>query len=443
MAHHAQCMIMVDTLLQALAQVDPPAFVGRVVEAYGTLIRVTGVPARIGELCRLRDPGNGHELLAEVVGIRRHITLLNPLGPMEGVSGAMEVEVVAGAATIGVGPALLGRVLDAQGLPIDGLAPLTCSLRVPLYRAAPDPLQRLPVDKPLVTGVQAIDALLTLGLGQRAGIFATAGGGKSTLLGMLARGAASDVNVVVLVGERGREVREFIDENLGPEGLRKSVVLVATSDRPALERCRVALAGTAIAEYFRDRGQSVLLMMDSVTRYARALRDVGLALGEPPVRRGFTPSVFSQLPRLFERAGSNDKGYITGIYTVLAEDEQEGEDPVAEEVRSLLDGHIILSRKLAAAAHFPAIDVLNSASRVMHHVADPQHRRCAARVRQLMAKYKEVELLLQVGEYQKGADRETDQAVQAAGLIRQLLQQSAQHLTPFPQTLASLEKAAT
>lgn len=432
---------MPEVLLDVLNQIEPRSYIGRVVEAWGTLIRVTGVPARIGELCRLRDPGNGHELLAEVVGIKQHITLLNPLGPMEGVSNAMLVEVVEGASTVPVGPALLGRVLDAQGLPLDGLPRPLCTQHAPLYRAAPDPMDRLPVNQAFATGVQAIDAMLTLGLGQRAGIFAMAGGGKSTLLGMLARGADSDVNVVVLVGERGREVREFIDENLGPAGLAKSVVLVATSDRPPLERCRVALVGTAIAEYFRDQGKRVLLMMDSVTRYARALRDVGLALGEPPVRRGFTPSVFTQLPRLFERAGNNDKGYITGIYTVLAEDEQEGEDPVTEEVRSLLDGHIILSRKLAAAAHYPAIDVLNSASRVMHNVTDTGHRQSANRVRHLMAKYKEVELLLQVGEYQKGSDPQADAAIQAANAIKQLLQQSAHHLTPYPQTLDLLHKA--
>ncbi len=429
---------MPELLLDVLERIEPRTYEGRVVEAWGTLIRVSGIPARIGDLCRLRDPQDGHELLAEVVGIKQHITLLNPLGPMEGVSAGMVVELAEGASTVPVGPELLGRCLDALCLPLDGQPAPRCAQRAPLYRPAPDPLQRLPVNQPLATGVKAIDAMLTLGLGQRAGIFAMAGGGKSTLLGMLARGAEADVNVLVLVGERGREVREFLDENLGAEGLKKSVVIVATSDRPPLERCRVALVGTAIAEYFRDQGKRVLLMMDSVTRYARALRDVGLALGEPPVRRGFTPSVFSQLPRLFERAGNNDKGYITGIYTVLAEDEQEGEDPVTEEVRSLLDGHIILSRRLAAAAHYPAIDVLNSASRVMHNVTTAAHRAQAARVRQLMAKYKEVELLLQVGEYQQGSDADADAAIRAANAIRDLLQQNAQQLMPFSDTLHQL-----
>ncbi|CBL45618.1 Type III secretion system ATPase [gamma proteobacterium HdN1] len=434
---------MSELLLDVLNRIEPRVYTGRVVEAWGTLIHVTGVPAKIGDICRLRDPANGNELLAEAVGIKHHITLLNPLGTMEGVSNTMLVEVIEGASTVPVGRELLGRVLDSQGLPLDGKPPPNCAHRAAIYAAAPDPMKRLPVDKAFSTGVQAIDSMLTLGLGQRAGIFAMAGGGKSTLLGMLARGSESDVNVVVLIGERGREVREFIDESLGAEGLAKSVVLVSTSDRPALERCRVALVGTAIAEYFRDKGLRVLLMMDSVTRYARALRDIGLALGEPPVRRGFTPSVFSQLPRLFERAGNNEKGYITGIYTVLAEDEHDGEDPVTEEVRSLLDGHIVLSRKLAAAAHYPAIDVLASASRVMHNVTTPEHRQKAARVRALMSKYKEVELLLQVGEYKKGTDGQADDAIRAAPMIGGLLKQDSTVVTPYARTLELLERAVS
>ena len=277
-------------------------------------------------------------------------------------------------------------------------------------------------------------------MGQRVGIFAAAGGGKSTLLGMLARGAASDVNVIVLVGERGREVREFVDDSLGPEGLRKSVVIVATSDRPALERSRAADVGTAIAEHFRDRGQRVLLLMDSVTRYARALRDVGLAVGEPPARRGFPPSVFSALPRLFERAGNNDRGSITAFYTVLLEDEDAGADPIGEEVRSILDGHVVLSRKLAAAAHFPAIDVLASASRVMSRVTDGAHRAAAAKLRGALAKYQEIELLLQVGEYKPGADRDADFAVERIGAIRGLLRQDAADPGDYQTSLQQLQR---
>src|SRR5699024_2849342 len=260
------------------------------------------------------------------------------------------------------------------------------------------------------TGVRCIDATLTIGRGQRTGIFAVAGGGKSTLLGMLARNARADVNVIVLVGERGREVGEFLQDSLGEEGLARSVVVVATSDRPALERSRVAWLGTAIAEHFRDRGMHVMLMMDSVTRFARALRDVGLAMGEPPARRGFTPSVFSALPRLFERAGANRHGTITAFYTVLMEDE-DGNDPVAEEVRSILDGHIYLSRRLAQADHYPAIDVLDSASRVMPRVATPEHMQAAGVLRRHLAKYREIEMLLQLGEYKAGNDAEADAAI--------------------------------
>lgn len=432
---------MNDALLSALSSTETKTFVGRVVDAYGTLIRVTGLQTGIGEMCRLRDAQSGRELLAEVVGIQNQTYLLTPLGPLEGVSFNMEVQALRGAGTVAVGDALLGRVIDARGRPLDGLPPPVCHHLAPLSREAPDALMRRPIDQPLVTGIRAIDGLLTLGLGQRVGIFASAGGGKSTLLGMLARGANADIIVLVLVGERGREVGEFIADNLGPEGLRKSVVLVATSDRPALERCRVADAGTAVAEYFRDHGKRVLLMMDSVTRYARALRDVGLALGEPPVRRGFTPSVFSRLPRLFERAGNNHLGTITAVYTVLVEDEQEGEDPVAEEVRSLLDGHLLLSRRLAAAAHYPAIDVLKSASRVMSRVTTDAHQTSAARARQLLAKYQEIELLLQVGEYKKGADREADQALESHAPLRKWLQQDTHRLSPFDDTLNQLEQA--
>jgi type III secretion protein N (ATPase) len=296
-------------------------------------------------------------------------------------------------------------------------------------------MTRIPIRQPFHTGVRAIDTVLTVGEGQRVGIFAAAGGGKSTLLGMLARSAA-DVNVIVLLGERGREVREFIDDNLGAEGLRKSVVVVATSDRPALERGRAAYVGTAIAEYFRDQGKRVLLLLDSVTRFARALRDVGLAVGEPPARRGYPPSVFSALPRLFERTGNNELGSVTAFYTVLLEDE-EG-DPIGEEVRSILDGHIYLSRKLAAANHFPAIDVLASASRVMPRVAQPAHLHAAALMRKQLAKYQDVELLLQIGEYKRGSDAEADEAIRNIPAIHKLLQQPADQLSGFDDNVMAL-----
>jgi ATP synthase in type III secretion protein N len=425
----------VDPLLAELRNVDPLKKVGRVAEAYGTLIRATGVGASIGEVCELRNPLSGQKLMAEVVGIGRGLTLLTPLGPLTGLSAATEVVSRGQQATIGAGTALLGRVLNALGEVIDdGPAPNGLT-QVPVHREAPNALTRERIAKAFPSGVRAIDALLTVGEGQRVGIFAAAGGGKSTLLGMLAR-ASADVNVIVLVGERGREVREFIEDNLGPEGLRRSVVVVATSDRPALERSRAAYVGTAIAEYFRDQGRKVLLLLDSVTRFARALRDVGLAVGEPPARRGFPPSVFSSLPGLFERSGNNDRGSITAFYTVLLEDE-EG-DPIGDEVRSILDGHIHLSRKLAAANHFPAIDVLASASRVMSRVVTAQHQRAAGALRKQLAKFQDMELLLQIGEYKAGSDAEADAAIRNIGPIRQFLQQPPQDLSSFEASTRSL-----
>jgi type III secretion protein N (ATPase) len=426
-----------DPLLAALRSVDPLKHVGRVAEAYGTLIRATGVNARIGEVCELRDPASGQHLMAEVVGIGRGMTLLTPLGTLDGLSAATEVVAKGRQATVGAGPNLLGRALDALGNVIDGGAEPTDLVRVPVYRDAPNALTRAPIRRAFQTGVRSVDAVLTVGEGQRVGIFAAAGGGKSTLLGMLARGAAADVNVIVLVGERGREVREFIEDNLGPEGLRRSVIVVATSDRPALERTRAAYVGTAIAEHFRSQGRRVLLLLDSVTRFARALRDVGLAVGEPPARRGYPPSVFSALPRLFERSGNDELGSITAFYTVLLEDE-EG-DPIGDEVRSILDGHIYLSRKLAAANHFPAIDVLASASRTMPRVVNPEHLRAAALVRKHLAKYQDVELLLQIGEYKHGTDSDADAAIGKMAPIRQLLQQSAQQLSSFEDNVRALE----
>ncbi len=428
------------SLLSKLAEASGVVQVGRVAEAYGTLIRATGINAKIGEICRLRDPKSIDQeqpLLAEVVGIVDGQTLLTPLGSIDGLSSATEVTATGARATVGVGEPLLGRILDASGEPIDRAGDLAGLSRRSIHADAPNPLTRRPVDRPFGSGVRAIDATLTLGEGQRVGIFAAAGGGKSTLLGMLARGADVDVNVIVLVGERGREVNEFIQDNLGPEGLARSVVVLATSDRPALERARAAYVGTTIAEYFRDQGQRVLLLMDSVTRFARALRDVGLSIGEPPTRRGFTPSVFSALPLLFERAGNNDKGSITAIYTVLKEDE-ETSDPIVEEVRSILDGHIVLSRQLAAANHYPAIDVGASASRVMNRVSDALHQAAAAKLRSCMAKYAEVELLVQLGEYKAGQDPDADMAIERIDAIRRLLQQPCEQQSVFEDSLTQL-----
>lgn len=434
---------MIDPLLGALAKVQSIERVGRVAEAHGTLIRATGLKAAIGELCELRNPrGEGDPdflLAAEVVGVSKQMTLLTPLGALDGVSATTVVHATGRQAAVRAGDGLLGRILDAHGEPIDGKGPIGPSVEAPIYAASPNPLTRKLIDRPFSTGVRAIDATMTTGEGQRVGIFAVAGGGKSTLLGMLARGGDADVNVIALVGERGREVNEFIHDNLGEEGLAKSVIVVATSDRPALERSRAAWVATAIAEHFRDRGKRVLLLLDSVTRFARALRDVGLAVGEPPARRGYPPSVFSALPRLFERAGNNDKGSITAFYTVLAEDE-DGNDPIVEEVRSILDGHIVLSRKLAAAYHYPAIDVLTSLSRVMPRVVEQSHLRAAGQLRKYLAKYQDIELLLQLGEYKRGADPEADIAIEKIGPMRQLLQQPAGELVPFAQSADTLRR---
>ena len=347
---------------------------GRVVEAIGTTIRVTGIEARIGQTCELLEPGTGLVVAAEVVGLAGETAILTPIGELRGLSVGAEVVVRDVQAAIAFGDGLLGRVLDGRGQPIDGRGPLiNAGATQPLYAAAPQPMARATIDEALPTGVRVIDALVTLGLGQRMGVFAAAGGGKSTLMGMLARHAAADVIVIGLIGERGREVREFIDDALGVDGLARSVVVCATSDRSAMERVRAAHHATAIAEGFRAQGRRVLLLMDSVTRFARALREIGLAAGEPAVRRGFPPSVFAELPRLFERAGTDATGSITAIYTVLLEDE-EGGDPIGEEVRSILDGHIILSRKLGNAGHYPAMDALASLSRLFTRIATPEHR---------------------------------------------------------------------
>lgn len=432
-----------DPLLSALSAVKTIERVGRVADAYGTLIRATGLKASIGELCHLRHPrGEGDPrfcLAAEVVGVSKQHTLLTPLGALDGISATTEVYATGKQASVGAGDSLLGRVLDAHGNPIDDLGPLTGTVDAPIYADSPNPLTRSLIERPFSTGVRAIDTVMTAGEGQRIGIFAVAGGGKSTLLGMLARGGDADVNVIVLVGERGREVNEFIYDNLGDAGLARSVIVVATSDRPALERSRAAWVGTAIAEHFRDRGKRVLLLVDSVTRFARALRDVGLAVGEPPARRGFPPSVFSALPRLFERAGNNEHGSITAFYTVLAEDE-DGSDPIVEEVRSILDGHIVLSRKLAAAYHYPAIDVLTSLSRTMPRVVDEAHLRAAGQLRKYLAKYQDIELLLQLGEYKRGSDPEADVAIEKIGPIRKLLQQSSSELVEFEKSSSALRR---
>ncbi|GLU32100.1 type III secretion system ATPase SctN [Trinickia caryophylli] len=410
---------------------------GKVMEALGTLIRVSGIDVRYGELCELRT-GHG-ELMqyAEVVGFSRDTVLLSPFGRLDGLSRDTQVVALRRPLAIPVGPALFGRVVDSMGQPIDGRGPIETEQTAALYAAPPDAMSRPLLDRPLDTGVRVVDGMMTLGEGQRVGIFAPAGVGKSTLMGMFARGTRCDLNVIALIGERGREVREFIEQILGPEGIARSVVVCATSDRSSIERVKAAYSATAIAEYFRNRGMRVLLMMDSLTRFARAQREIGLAAGEPPARRGFPPSIFAELPRLLERAGLSEHGSITALYTVLAEDES-GSDPIAEEVRGILDGHMILSREIAARNQYPAIDVLASLSRVMPQVTDSAHREAAGHVRRLLAKHREIETLLQLGEYRAGGDPVADEAVRKIEAIRQFLCQRTDEFSARDATLAAL-----
>lgn len=398
-------------------------FTGRVVQAIGTSLRVSGLPVRIGQRCEVHDKLTNTVVPADVVGINNGDAVLVPLGGIQGVAVDSTVRIVAEIATVPVGDALLGRVIDGFGQVLDDQGELPACRRVPLHAASPNPLTRQRINQRLSTGVRAIDSLMSVGVGQRLGIFAPAGVGKSTLLGMLAMHADAQVIVVGLIGERGREVREFLEDALSEQARERTVIVVATSDRPAMERVNAAITATAIAEGFRDSGKRVLLLMDSVTRYARAVREVGLAVGEPPVRQGFPPSVFAELPRLFERAGNNAEGSITAFYTVLTDDD-EGLDPVAEETRSILDGHIVLSRQIAEKNQFPAINVLASLSRLARQLTNDREQQAAGLVRSLLAKYKEIEFLLQVGEYKAGSDALADTAIARHEAILQFLQQT-------------------
>lgn len=426
-------------LRSRIARLDSFDREGRVAEAFGTLIRVTGLRARIGETCHLRTRQTSEVLEAEVVGVAGKQTLLTPLGSLRGISPDTLVSGTGQMARVDVGQGVLGRVLDARGKPMDGRGPIRSVASMPVYRKAPDAFQRPLIDQVLPTGIRCIDGLLTVGRGQRMGIFAMAGVGKSMLMGMLARACQADVVVIVLVGERGRELREFMEYSLTEETRERTVIVCSTSDRPALERTRAPHVGTSIAEYFRDQGRDVLLLMDSVTRYARAMRDVGLALGEPPTRKGFTPSVFSELPVLLERTGASEKGTISAFYTVLKE-EEDSADPLAEEVLSILDGHIVLSRKLSEQGHFPAIDVLRSKSRLARSICSPEQIRLAGRCVESLARYKENEFLLRVGEYSRGTDPAVDAAIDRHPAIGEFLRQDVHEFVEFPETLRQLNR---
>ncbi len=397
---------------------------GSVVQTAGLTASVADFPAPVGAMVEI-DRQSGHSVEAEVVGFRDKTTLVMPLSNMRGIRRGSEVRLVRTSRSLRVGDALLGRVVDARGRCIDGRPQPMLRERLPLEGQSIAPTQRPRIDKPLGTGVKVIDGLLTCGQGQRLGIFAGSGVGKSVLLGMMGRYTAADVTIIALVGERGREVNEFVQRELGPEGLARSVVVVATSNEPALLRVQAAHTATTIAEYFRDQGKNVLLVMDSITRYALAQREIGLAAGEPPTTRGYTPSVFSMLPKLVERTGRTRKGSITAFYSVLVEGDDENE-PVADAMRGLLDGHVWLSRKLAERGHFPAVDVLGSISRLAKDVTSAEQQQAAQTLRQLLAIYAENEDLLSIGAYRQGSNKPLDVAVEMRDQFDQLLRQKVE-----------------
>jgi len=431
-------------LKQAVEDARPIEVKGRVIQVVGTIVKAAVPGVKIGEVCILRNAWENYEVRAEVVGFTKGAALLTALGTMTGISAQTEVIPTRKVLMVPTGDTLLGRVVDGLGRPLDAdkKGPLHPQGFYPVLAEPPSPLERTIIAKPLSLGVRAIDGMLTCGEGQRLGIFAAAGGGKSTLLAEIIRNTEAEVSVLALIGERGREVREFIEKDLGPEGMKRAVVVCATSDRSAMERLKAAYVATSIAESFRDRGKKVLLMMDSVTRFGRAQREIGLAAGEPPTRRGFPPSVFSELPKLMERAGNSAKGSITALYTVLVEGDDMTE-PIADETRSILDGHIILSRKLAAINHYPAIDILRSLSRCQNAIVSKEHKKSAAKVREILAKYEEVELLLRIGEYQKGSDRVTDEAIAKIDAVNAFLKQGLDEKPTYEDTVAALAEAVT
>jgi type III secretion protein N (ATPase) len=426
-----------DALRAHLAEASAQKPEGRVRAVTGLSVRIALPGARVGDVVIVKR--RGEPLLMEIVGFFEGEAVGIPLGDLAGVGPDDVVESTGTRLEVGAGASLLGRVLDGLGRPADGLPEPTGLVRVPVDRAPPSALGRRPVERPLATGVRAIDGLLTLGVGQRVGLFAGSGVGKSTLLGAIARGTSADLVVVALVGERGREVGDFLQHALGEEGRKRSVVVVATSDAPALERLRAVQVATAIAEFFRDAGKSVMLLVDSVTRVARAQREVGLAAGEPPARRGYPPSVFAMLPRLLERSGQGERGSITAIYTVLVEG-GDMEEPIADEVRGILDGHIVLDRAIAARGQYPAIDVTVSLSRVMEAVVANEHAQAARKFRALLSAYEQKRDLIQLGAYAKGSDARIDRAIQALPEIERFLAQAPSDVAAFDGSVAALRQ---
>jgi flagellum-specific ATP synthase len=417
----------------------PIRAIGRVINVVGLVIEAHGPVSCLGTVCDIYTTGKNTTIAAEVSGFKDNNVLLMPLEDIHGIAPGCKVVARRQRAVLPVGSGLLGRVIDGLGNPIDGKGPIAAECEYPIYATAPNPLQRKRIRRPLDLGIRAINGLLTVGCGQRIGVFAGSGVGKSVLLGMIARKTKADVNVIALIGERGREVNEFIDKELGPEGLSRSVIVVATSDCLPLIRMRGAFIATAIAEYFRDQGRDVNLMMDSVTRFAMAQREIGLALGEPPTTKGYTPSVFTILPKLLERAGTSaNNGTITGLYTVLVEGDDSNE-PIADAVRSILDGHINLSRDLAMQNHYPAIDVLGSISRVMVDVVNDQHKQNANHFKEILATYRKAEDLINIGAYVSGSNSKIDYAIEMIDRINAYLRQDIDETVLFDDSINQLE----
>lgn len=420
-----------------LEQVDLVKVIGKVIQVVGLVIEAQVIGVSIGDLCTIAV-GKDQFTYGEVVGFRQGRVLIMPLGSTSGISPGSEVVAAGKPLAVKVGPQLLGRILGGLGEPIDGKGPIVSDIEGPLQSEPPDPVSRPRVTEVLRVGIRAIDGVLTCGRGQRLGIFSGSGVGKSTVMGMIARNAEADINVISLVGERGREVRDFIEESLGEEGLKKSVVVVATSDQPPLIRLKAAFVGTAIAEYFRDQGNKVILMMDSVTRFAMAQREVGLATGEPPTTKGYTPSVFAMLPKLMERSGTSEIGSITAFYTILVEGDDFNE-PIADQSRSILDGHIILSRDLAAKNHYPAIDVPHSVSRLMSTLVTKEHKEAGAKLREVLARYAEAEDLINIGAYVKGSNPKIDFAISKIDDVNSFLKQGTFEQVDYDDTVRQLE----
>ncbi len=414
-------------------------YAGRVTRVIGLTIESKGPKANIGEICRICNDKHQEEVFAEIVGFKENKVLLMPFGDMRGIGPGNQVISEGRTLRVSVGNQLIGRILDGLGNPIDGKKAIQAEEYYPVNNVPPNPLKRQRIVQPMPLGIKAIDGLLTVGKGQRIGIFAGSGVGKSTLIGMITRNTKADINVIALIGERGREVREFIEKDLGEEGLKRSVIIVATSDQPALIRLKGAFLATSIAEYFRDQGKHVLLMMDSLTRFAMAQREIGLAIGEPPVSKGYTPSVFSILPKLLERAGTSENGSITGLYTVLV-DGDDFTEPVTDTARGILDGHIILSRDLANRNQYPAIDVLSSVSRVMPDIVTEKHREIAGEIIKTMAVYKDAEDLINIGAYVKGSSEKIDYAISNIDSILDFLQQGTYENHSFEEILNLLDR---